>query len=396
MARLTKPRKKSVRVSRRTTGMAAMPVKNSSWEKCQFYVHYSVESREWTVAVKEYIARHYSRVAIAAINKVPDCRLGMSSGWATAAWLLLNGHPELVHPDWIKGLPMRINRLIEEGSIIKSEVTEDGVKKRNAYVPTIQERIHEQSQDACEAIEEWLEGFITNRKNFNPKGFDFISHFSNMKVSQAHARKIKGFYASELEEVRLIQKLPTPQQISKIINEREKDHALQLREGYSHITKNDAVAYLVALETLTGACDMIIDVAKATRIPKIKKVPSKEKRVAGVKYLDKDEKLQIVSVSPLELINATEIWAYNVKTRKLYKIVADKDSGVMNVKGTTIIGYDEELSVGKTLRNPAESLKEFKNSGKIKLRKFLEDIKTVPIKFNGRINSDTLLLKINN
>ena len=47
----------------------------------------------------------------------------------------------------------------------------------------------------------------------------------------------------------------------------------------------------------------------------------------------------------------------------------------------------------KTLRKPAETLKEFKNAGKVQLRKFMDDIKTTDIKLNGRFNSDTIILK---
>ena len=66
----------------------------------------------------------------------------------------------------------------------------------------------------------------------------------------------------------------------------------------------------------------------------------------------------------------------------------------MSVKGTTIIGFNEKESVQKTLRKPEEKIKEFKEAGKVKLRTFLEDINAVDIKLNGRINSDTILLKV--
>jgi hypothetical protein len=60
-----------------------------------------------------------------------------------------------------------------------------------------------------------------------------------------------------------------------------------------------------------------------------------------------------------------------------------------------IIGFDEEKSTQKTLRKPEETLKEFKLAGKIKLRKFLEEIKTTETKLNGRINLDTIILRTN-
>jgi hypothetical protein len=66
----------------------------------------------------------------------------------------------------------------------------------------------------------------------------------------------------------------------------------------------------------------------------------------------------------------------------------------LGVKGTSITGFDPVKSVQKTLRKPEEQLKEFKAAGKVQLRKFLEDIKAVDIKLNGRINEDTILLKV--
>ena len=61
---------------------------------------------------------------------------------------------------------------------------------------------------------------------------------------------------------------------------------------------------------------------------------------------------------------------------------------------TKIIGYDEKNSIQKTLRKPEDQLKEFKGAGKVALRKFLDEIKTTDTKLNGRVNLDTILLKV--
>jgi hypothetical protein len=66
----------------------------------------------------------------------------------------------------------------------------------------------------------------------------------------------------------------------------------------------------------------------------------------------------------------------------------------LGVKGTTITGFNEATSVQKTLRKPADQLKEFKAAGKVVLRRFLEDINAVDTRMNGRINEDIILLKI--
>ena len=390
MAKNVVKRKKTVRAKRRGSPWELMPTK--TWQGAHYFVHYEIESKDWLNVCKTYIKKKYDKKIVAAINKLPDWKVGGKSHYALAAYCEEH-HPQLIPDHYVGKFDAWVQKLAEEGAKVVEEKKAEEKAKKNVYVPSIQERIRDQASETCYAIEEWLDGSITDPKNFNPKGFDFVKHFAKYKVSQAHARKIKGFYAGELEEAYLIQKLPTPGEINRCKDEFEKDQMQQLREGYNHLTKKDAKAYLEALELLMGACDLVIDAAKASRKPRAKKAPSKEKLIAKIKYLERDEKLQLVSVNPLELLEATEVWVYNTKTRKLGKYVADEYQKVMGVKGASLVGFDEHKSIQKTLRKPDETLKAFKKAGKVALRKFMDEIKTTDIKLNGRLNSDTIILK---
>jgi hypothetical protein len=391
MAKMTTSKKKKTVRAVRKSGIALTPT--DSWLWAKWYIHYEVDSKGWGDEIKAHIKAHYDKQTVATINKLTDWRISNHSHWATTAYLLRT-KPDLVPKEYKTGIVKFVEGLIEQGKAVVQEKKIE-TKKVSVPAPSIQERITEQSKDACDAIEEWLDGFITDKKGFNPKGLDFTAHFATKKVSQAHARKIQKFYKSELEEARLIvNNMPTPQAISKIKDPVKQDLASQFREGYNHIAKKDAKAYLDALETVDGACMMVIESAKATRKPRIKKAPTADKLIAKLKYKDKDDKYQLTSVNPLELVNATEIWIFNIKTRKLGKYIADEYAMTMTVKGTTIVGFDELKSVQKTLRKTEDQLKEFKAAGKIKLRKFMEDIKTTDTKLNGRINADTIILKV--
>jgi hypothetical protein len=121
---------------------------------------------------------------------------------------------------------------------------------------------------------------------------------------------------------------------------------------------------------------------------------SKEKVVSKLKYAKEDKVLRLISINPADIIGAQELFVYNIKTRRLGKYVADSLKGPLNVKGTAIIGFDEHKSVSKTLRKPADVLKEFSKATKVQLRKFLEDIKATETKLNGRINAETILLRV--
>ena len=138
---------------------------------------------------------------------------------------------------------------------------------------------------------------------------------------------------------------------------------------------------------------MLNQEAKVTRKVRKPKTVSKEKLVSKIKYKKTDEALRLVSIDPAEIIGSKELWIYNTKTRKLGKYVAAEFAD-LGIKGTSITGFNEDLSVQKTIRKPDEKLKEFKSAGKVALRKFLDEINATDIKLNGRINEDTILLKV--
>jgi hypothetical protein len=291
---------------------------------------------------------------------------------------------------------------IAKGEAVVEEVKEEEEAKKNVYVPTIQERIRDQSYEMVQDIDEWLEGWITDPNTFDPKGFDFKAHFGKLQPSQAHARKMKGFYENILADYDDLERMPTAGQLKKM-DEQEADLWAQLKEGYAHLKKADIKKLRTAVEELLSALDFIIDQAKATRKPRKAKPKSADKLVEKLKYCKTDDKYKLASVNPVDIVGATELWVFNVKTRKIGKYVAANPDPTGNrrpgsglqVKGTTITGFDENLSVQKTLRKPEEQLKAFKAAGKVALRKFMDEINTTDTKLNGRCNPDTVLLKIN-
>jgi hypothetical protein len=197
------------------------------------------------------------------------------------------------------------------------------------------------------------------------------------QAKAAHARIIKTFYSRNYDE--LVEAATT------------KDE--QLKEGYAHLSKANLKKITLFYSEILSACDMLAQEAKVNKKPRAKKPTDKAKVVAKMKYLKQDEKLKLVSINPQDIIGAKELWIYNVKSRKLGKYVAGEFND-LGVKGTTVIGFDPIKSVQKTLRKPEEQLKEFKAAGKVQLRKFLDDIKAVDIRLNGRFNEDTVLLKV--
>jgi hypothetical protein len=57
------------------------------------------------------------------------------------------------------------------------------------------------------------------------------------------------------------------------------------------------------------------------------------------------------------------------------------------------VGFDTVQTVQKTLRKPAEQLKELLSGGKPAARKTFKDIRATETKFNGRGNENLVILK---
>jgi hypothetical protein len=244
-------------------------------------------------------------------------------------------------------------------------------------VITIQDRLRDAAALMTEELEDALCSFSDDPDEFNPKQFKVLNLLKGKQAKAAHARIIRDFYAPQLAEYQ----------------EAKAGTCEQLKEGYSHISKKNLQKLIDFHNEIVSACEMLMQEAKVNKKPRAKKAKPVEKIVEKLKYCKANEPLKLVSINPADIVGAKELWIFNVKTRKLGKYVA-ADYQELSVKGTSVVNFNEALSVQKTLRKPEEQLKEFKAAGKVQLRKFLEDIKAVDIKLNGRCNEDTILLKI--
>ncbi len=325
-------------------------------------------------------SQDYPKDVIKAFKDTKDNRCSVTVGAVAAN--LLKGMPAH-RADFNEGrntaewLSKSIAKIIEEGKNDEQEPEEGQEVKPTVSQPSIQERVRDAAMNMTTELEDAIESFQEDPDAFDPKAFKVLNLLRAKQVKAAHARIIKGFYQRNHDE--LVEAATT------------KDE--QLKEGYSHISKANLKKITAFYADILSACDMLAQEAKVNKKPRAKKPTDKAKVVAKMKYLKQDDKLKLVSINPVDIIGMKELWVYNTKTRKLGKYVTTEFSE-LNVKGTTVTGFDEHKSVAKTLRKPEEQLKEFKSAGKVALRKFLDDIKAVDIKLNGRINEDTILLKV--
>ena len=317
---------------------------------------------------------------IAEFKKSKDWRISTTMG--AIASCLSRGMPE-VREDFNNGrntkdwLINSINKVINDSKHDYEQ--EDEVEtKPAAPVISIQERVREATIKMTDEIEDFIESWMETPDNFDPKQIKVLNLLRGKETKPAHARIIKEYYSF------------TQRELEQVLNGKDED----LKEAYKHRSKKQITNLFAFYKEIESACNMLMEEAKVLRKPRAKKAVPKDKLVEKLKYLKTHEPLKLVSVNPTDIIGSKELWIYNTKTRKLGKYLADELTGPLGVKGTTIVGYDEHKSIQKTIRKPDEKLKEFKSAGKIALRKFLDDINATDTKLNGRINEDTILLKV--
>jgi len=278
----------------------------------------------------------------------------------------------------LAGMPMReknkqyivesITKIIEAQANKKVKAE----KKKEKPIVTIQDRLAEKTSEIIGEIEGEVDNAFLNKPTANI--YEFITA---RNLVQAHIGKVKSHFQKQIDEMTLVVE--------------GKDD--QLNEAYGFLKNKDLKRIGEFYVKLMADLDSYASVKKASKKLQVKRPQNKDKLVAKLKYLKESKELKIVSVPPIEILGAQEMWVYHTKHKKLGKYVAE-DRGALGVKGTTITGFSEAKSVQKTLRKPVEQLAAFTKAGKVALRTFLKDIKAVETKLNGRMNADILILKV--
>ncbi len=287
--------------------------------------------------------------------------------------LELTEHEELT-------LENEVQRLLK--SVNKPEVRESQTSVADAEAPTrpnIQEILKEKAREAGGELEGLFDEFITSGAG---------SKHTLKPMDEVAKKNVMPQHISLLTEV-----------WKKKLNEFEevlKGTDVQLVQGYQHLTKTQIKNIVKFIEQVLNDLNSYISVKKAAKAPRQRKAVPVEKIVAKLKYLktfkDTAAKLDLVSISPVKLHGASEAWVYDTAKRKLHHYIADDYSKAFTVKGNTLLGFDTAQSEVKTLRKPAEQIKEVMGS-KPAARKYFKDIKAVATTPNGRFNEGMIILK---
>lgn len=317
------------------------------------YYYESDKAREWTV---EYMqSAGFDSQQIKLVRSAPTHKVVTTAGWLSQ--LLLKG--------WT--LPESSMAFLNEkiADLLKTPV-KDETPKDKPKQPSPRERM--------EARAKHLLGLVDNETDLLMENEDYVfSCYNFLKSENASpvAAKMIEDYATG------------------IVNEMVETKA----EAYSNLSAKKYKKWLAFFQLIASDCNRYQGNKKTVRKPRKVKEKPVQKLIEKLNYQKEFPSLKIVSINPADIIGANQLWTYNTKLKKLTKYDALGPTG-LQVKGASITGFDVETSSAKRLRKPEETIQKLLGAGKIALRKFMDEVNTVASIPNGRINSDTILLRV--
>lgn len=296
--------------------------------------------------------------------------VGIAKEFTTAAWvtrMLSRGYtlPENSQETFANSM-RRLKHIQQQRAGETGRLPED-------YV-SIQDRIRQKTDEIIGEMEGLVDdfGIRGNHKDMNAYQW-MVDH----EVKSIHCNAIIEHFQRQAAEV--------------YVAATGKDR--QLAEGYAPYGKKGIMNLLHCYAAIVKDAERLSQNASKARKPRKRKPPSFEKMVAKINYKERDDSLKLVSVDPVKIIGAEQLWVYNTKTRKLGVYNALDAAGLI-VKGSTIKNFGSDSSICKTLRKPEDVLPTVVTGGKVTLRRVMDKIKAKPAKLTGRINKDTILLRI--
>jgi len=257
------------------------------------------------------------------------------------------------------------------GSVVVQKKVEE--KETNGdNKPSIQDHIREQVVHYATELEGTIDDFIDNNYESTISTYDWLV---SKEIKGLIAKKVANEFHPYLTEIELIS---TDEDIA---------------ESYAHMTKKQLVKYGNFIQTIIDDCERYSANSNKQRVPRKKKPVSVTKQIAKLNYKKQDDEYKIASINPSEIIGADQLYVFNSKYRKLGVYKAEGPAG-LSVKGSTLRGFDLILSKCKKVRKPEEVLTKMLSGGKLAIKRQYESINSKEKDLTGRINNETILLKI--
>ena len=349
--------------------------RGTEWSKSSHWYDYFYKSKDHVPIVLKYCKEElgYSKSDIATLKKLPAWKLGIHAG----SWVRLFYQGWIYEDEWKERMREKIAGYFEEAKKLKTELDEK--KKDKPPVISPHERMRQKVIKTIAVdwdkmvIDKWMDN------EFDKK----IVKFPTYSLLQLHGLKgsaINMFRDIVMEEYETI----------KAAYEKTDEQCV---EGYAHIKKGNKRKMLDLMDNIFEDIERYREAQKAQRTTRAKKVYTATDQVKTLKYLVEDEDAKLHSIAPALIPKSQMFWMYNIKTRKLTEFHSNSVLG-FEIKGSTLKNWDDTTSRITTLRKPDEILPQILTKTEKQINNVWKSLTTKIGIPTGRINKDTILLRV--
>jgi hypothetical protein len=314
--------------------------------------------------LRSWIKKHQP-ADVKTFDAVPDFYVRPVFGWLAR----LDEHGAKLSPKDSTRLTDTITNMLSNSVKASAEPVLDDTPKR----PSIQDALAAKQSEFLGDLEGEIDNFILN--DCRKTDFNLFKYLQGNNSPKIFGTAVRGLLDARINEIAQV------------------PHDEQLTEAYGCFTTAQRGRLENFLLELIEDGQRWADFKKANQKVRVKKAKPAGVQVAKMQYLREFAELGLTSISAPGIVGAQQLWVYNTKNKKLGCYLATGSAG-FSVRGTSLQGYDPDTSVQRTLRKPDVITKQVLEAGKVQLRKVLTDLTTTETKLNGRINADTILLRV--
>ena len=367
-----KTKKKVIR-ARARTGLAGIPV-DKGFNAVKDYFHLQVDKKDCVSQVKTWVKKNFPEPSKYILAN-PEYHFSMTHHAATAFWynndLYKNNDADgNIAKDFLNNLFDKMIPLIEKGKVIYEEKQKaNNVVSISPAVKLMRKINNTIMQELLDLEDKWIDG-----DDATINIYDRFKYHGLTNTAISHVKPMIEGWLLDYEDA-------------------YHKRCEQAVEGYSHLKRSTLNHRIKVCKAMLEDLERIRSATKASRNVKVKRPKSVDKQVAKVQYKKEDNDYKIVSINPIQIPTKTRLYAFNTKSKMIIEYVTESVNG-FEISGSTIKNFSKGSSRTICLRKPLDFLPIVLQKTPKQIDAAWQTLKTKTKVPNGRINKDTILLRV--
>jgi len=369
--------KKKTSRARSRTGLAGVPIEKG-FNAVKDYFHLHVDKKDCISQMKTWVKKNFPAASKYILTN-PEYKFTMTHHAATAFWYnndlnKSNDADNNTAKGFLNHLFDKMIPLIDEGKILYEEKQRERKAQSNVITISPQEKLTRKinntiMQELLELEDKWIDG-----EDATINIYDRFKYHGLTNTAISHVKPMIEGWLLDYEDA----------------FHKRCDQAV---EGYSHLKRSALNHRIKVCQAMLEDLERIRSATKASRNIKIKRPKSIDKQVSKVQYKKEDNDFKIVSINPIQIPTKTRLYAFNTKSKMIIEYVTESPNG-FEISGSTIKNISKDLSRTVCLRKPLDFLPIVLQKTPKQINDAWQTLKTKTKVPNGRINKDTILLRI--